>query len=102
MTKWPKDDKLMQFDVLVAAVCKALKVAYVLAPKAFGENIPWIGPSLPKSMAHICLPFNDLLTREQLEYEESQGRTILEIIIGIAIKLGIEQGRRIALKDNYD
>jgi len=100
MTKWPKDDKHMNFEDLTGPVYKAIKQVYKLTPKDYGERIKWTGPALPKSMEATCLSFEEALTKEQLKYdEEDQGRDPLKVLIGIAVQLGIEQGRRINKKD---
>lgn len=100
MTKWPKDDKRMSFEELTFPVYKAIRKAYKLSPKDYGDRINWTGPELPKSMGASCLTYDKLLTRENLEYsEQDQGRDPLEEIVGVAVQLGIEQGRRIIKED---
>jgi len=100
MTNWPKNDKHMSFENLTKPVWRAIRKAYKLTSKDYGESIKWTGPKLPKSMGATCLSYDELLTRENLEYsEQDQGRDPLEELIGIAVQLGIEQGRRLAKED---
>jgi len=100
MTNWPKNDKHMHFSELTEPVCRAIRKAYKLTSKDYGEGIKWTGPELPQSMRAGCLPYDELLTRKQLEYsEQDQGRDPLEEIVGIAIQLGMEQGRRLNKTD---
>ena len=100
MTSWPKDGKHIRFTKLTGPVYRAICDAYTLTKIDYGEGIKWTGPDLPESMAATSLPYNERLTREQLEYsEQDQGRDPLEEIIGIAVQLGMEQGRRLAKYD---
>jgi hypothetical protein len=47
-------------------------------------------------MGATYFTFDERVSAEQLRYDdEEQGRDPLEVIIGIAIQLGIEQGRRV-------
>ena len=100
MTNWPKNDKHMSFSKLTDPVYRAIRRAYTLTPNDYGESIKWTGPELPESMRATCFSYAEKLTREQLEYDEQdQGRDPLEVIVGIAVQLGIEQGRRLAKED---
>lgn len=100
MTKWPKNGRHMCFVKLTEPVYLAIREAYSLTLQEYGESIKWTGPELPQSMGATCLPYDELLTREQLEYDEQdQGRDPLEVIVGIAVQLGMEQGRRLAKED---
>ncbi len=100
MTNWPKDDKHVSFCKLTEPVCKAIRKAYKLTPRNYGDKIKWTGFVLPERIAATCLPYDEVLTREQLEYsEQDQGRDPLEEIVGIAVQLGIEQGRRLFKED---
>jgi len=101
MTSWPKDGTEMSFYELTAPVIDALKQVYDFEACRYPSvDVHWNGPELPKSMRATCLLYDERLTAESLRYdEEEQGRDPLEVIIGIAVQLGIEQGRRIHKKD---
>lgn len=101
MTNWTEDDKEINFEDLVKPVIYAIKQVYILDRRGHGIcDVKWVGPDLPKSMRATCPPYDKRLTAESLRYdEEEQGRDPLEVIIGIAVQLGIEQGRRIHKKD---
>ena len=89
---WPDDEGAATFSDLCDSVRDALEFAYDLKRKNAGKTIPWNG--LP-TMQEAGTDF--LLDSENLRYsEEDQGRDALDVIIGIAVQLGIEQGRRIS------
>jgi hypothetical protein len=86
--------KIYDFEELVAPVVKALKAAYGLRRKPLAD-IKWEGPELEQYC--YSMPPAERLTAENLRYsQEDQGRSALEEIIGIAVALGIQQGRNIA------
>lgn len=99
MTEWPEGNKPAKFS-LVEPIVKAIRKAYVIGRRATAD-ISWTGPSEIGWFAQGgCLSPAEALRAEQLRYdEEKQNRTALEVIVGIAIHLGIEQGRRLTLKD---
>ena len=93
--EWPKDGSSLSFSDLADAVRKALRAAYSIKRKDRKRNIKWTGPPQGESCAHCCLAPADALTAESLKYNlDDQGRDALDVIIGIAIQMGIEQGRR--------
>ena len=97
---WPDDGKVVDFEDLVEPVCEAIKEAYELVPRDYGERINWNGFALPKFCRATCFPYEEKLTREQLEYsEECQGRDPLREIVAIAVQLGAEQGQRMLMSD---
>lgn len=98
--EWDKDNKPASFEQLIEAVRDVVKQCYKLTRKNKDKDIKWKGPLLPESMRATCLDFEHNLTVERMKYNEyDQGRDAMDVIIGIAIQLGIEQGRRILRKD---
>lgn len=93
--QWPKSGTL-PFDDLSDAVLKAINELYTLKRKT-PKDIKWTGPPLEESiLTSVCIQPENVLTIDMLEYEENdQGRKPIEVLIGIAIQLGIEQGIRI-------
>jgi hypothetical protein len=93
MKQWPEDDKPADFTDLVDAIFAAVRFAYTIERKNEGENIPFTGPDAP---ATIFNPSgSECLKIEWLGASpEDQVRTPMEVIIGIAIRLGAEQERR--------
>ena len=98
---WPEGDEVADFESLVTPVIDALKQVYILDRRGHGGfDVKWSGPTLGRTERVTSLSFDNALTKENLEYSEhDQGRDPLTTIIGIAIQLGIEQGRRIHKKD---
>lgn len=60
------------------------------------KDVPWDGPDIGDHEKATCHSIPDNLKADYLaESKEDQGRDALDEIIGIALRLGIEQGRRI-------
>jgi hypothetical protein len=97
---WPKDNKTISFHDLAESVKKATKFCYKLTRKNRDEDVPWKGPPLPKCMQATCLSFEESLSAKGLAFNKNdQGRDAMDVIIGIAIQLGIEQGRRMVKEE---
>jgi hypothetical protein len=90
-------DEPYKFDDMADPVLKAIRFAYKLERRNKNKNVPWNGPRLGENMRANSPEFAERLRAGRLAYaEEDQGRDALEEIIGIALQVGIEQGRRIA------
>ena len=101
MKNWPEDDKPADFEDLVKPIKKALRFAYKMRRQNQDKDVPWAGPAKTGHEA-CCLPPKETLKAEQLKYSlEDQGRDALDEIIGIALRVGIEQGRRIVEGDSH-
>lgn len=95
MVDWPTDDRNLSFWELTNPVCAAIKKIYSLKRKNHGD-IEWTGPSTPEFLLSTSLTFEERLSKTMLDYDEhEQGRDPLEILVGIAVQLGMEQERRI-------
>lgn len=96
MTDWPKDGMPLDYQAIHDPIVKAIRFAYDLIRKNQNRSIPWKGPSIGRPEAATSLEARNRLSAEMLRYsEEDQGRDALDEIIGVAIQIGIEQGRRI-------
>lgn len=94
--KWPKDGKPADFSDLVEPVVKALRFCYSMRRKNQGIDVPWNGHNIGRDELVTCFDPLYALSAEMLTYDkEDQGREAVEVIVGIALQLGIEQGRRI-------
>jgi hypothetical protein len=99
MKEWPADEKPAYFEDITAPIIRAIKFAYALRRKNRGKSIPYNGLDIGKDSQATCLRAKEQLSAEQLAYSsDEQGRNALEEIIGLAVRLGIEQGRRITLE----
>jgi len=93
---WPDDNQPASFEKIADAVCDAIKFAYKLKRKNLDLDIPWKGPNIGKSERGTCLQPHEQLTAEYLNWvEQEQDRDALDEVVGLALRLGIEQGRRI-------
>ena len=93
MKDWPDDGSTLVFDDLVEA-CRSAFLAgarWHEQPSKTSKGIAWTGPDLTSGP-----PAEALLSAEWLT---DRRRTYLEVILGIAVTLGIEQGRRIERRD---
>ncbi len=87
------------FSDLADTVTSAIRFAYSLKRKNKGKSIPVVGLDSPGNAG--IGPGSHCLSAENLAYsDEDQGRDALEEIVGVAIRLGIEQGRRIEFEAN--
>lgn len=97
MKTWPDQSKTVQFTDLTDPICEAIRFAYDLKRKHQNKDIPYKGYDIGKVTG--CYQPDENLTQESLEYQdENQDRDALQVIVGIAVQLGIEQGRRQLLK----
>jgi hypothetical protein len=93
---WPADGSPHGFTVLSDALVKAVEFAYRLERQNKRRSIPWTGPERPIVDQACGGSIKWTLSAKQLAYsEEDQGRDALRELIGVAIGVGIEQGRRI-------
>jgi hypothetical protein len=100
MMEWPRDpNQCVSFtDItgpLVDSARRLLKVEWD------GKDVPYEGFPLGLEMQAGSFNPDEKLKAEQIRYDdEDQGRDPLEVMIGIAVQVGIEQGRRIDRQKN--
>ena len=88
------------FAELEVAVKAALLQAQGSSPP---EGITWTGPLLTTNdILTSCPNIDEQLTTEKLAEAQERGRDPVDVVIGIALQLGIEQGRRTAAKDKAE
>lgn len=94
--QWPPDDRPVNVEDLVEPICEAIRFAYTLQRQNVDQDIPYTGLDIGEDERANALRAHYQLTAKQLAYsEDDQGRDALTEIIGLAMPLGIEQGRRI-------
>ena len=99
---WPDDDKPIRFELLANEICKAIRFAYKIKRQNEDQDIPWRGPNIGPSDRVTCLSPHEQLSAEMLAWsKDDQGRDALDEIVGLALRLGIEQGRRI-FKESHE
>ena len=94
---WPEDETSpLELHELVQPLADAILSAYELNRKDRDRDIPWTGPEGGGAETIGVFGNAEALTAEQLRYDEDeQGRNALWVILGIAVRLGCEEGRRI-------
>ena len=96
MVKWPKDETTVMFNKIADPIKEAIEFAYDLTRQNKRKSIPWHGLDIGEAEKVSNLTPKERLKKTQLDHSlEDQGRDALDEIIGIAVQLGIEQGRRI-------
>ena len=98
---WPKDDKPVRFEELGWTITEAIRFAYRIDRINRDKDIPYDGLPIGKKERATCLEIEEALTSENLAYsEEDQGRDALVEIVDCAVRLGIEQGRRLYAEEH--
>ena len=98
--QWPDDGSPAHADDILSPLVEAINFAYSLERQNKGKDIPWNGLEIGEREQSTSLLNASALSGEELRYqEECQARTALLQILGIALRLGIEQGRRIHKKE---
>ncbi|MBK9069472.1 MAG: hypothetical protein IPL79_00465 [Myxococcales bacterium] len=101
--KWPRGGKPSTHAKLTKRVSTAIKGAYKLnrATQRSGAptDIAWKGPELGVQTAAIAGSAARQLTKDSLDYAAQRGREPIDVLTGIAVSLGIEQGERMVKSD---
>lgn len=97
MKEWPEGNEIATFGKIAEPLKAAILFGYKVTRKAKGKDVPYDGYGVGVLNANCSSP-EDALKAEGLEYSEERGRDLLDEIIGIAIQLGMEQGRRMTMK----
>jgi len=89
------------FSDISEALRKSVGFAYTLRRKNKGKDVPYEGPELTAGRVLACsFTVEEAFSEEQLRYDrEDQGRDAMEVILGKAIQLGMEQGWRMLMDD---
>lgn len=96
MIEWPADGSPASIEDLIAPIYAAITFAYELQRRNVDQDIPWAGPPIGEDERANALAAHDQLRAWSLDYSlNDQGRDALTEIIGLALRIGIEQGRRI-------
>jgi hypothetical protein len=99
MKDWPKDNAPATFTDITAPVLRAVRYAYDLHRVNIDKDVPWEGLDIGERSKACSFSPPEALAAGYLAYSmEEQDRSALEVIIGVAVQLGIEQGRRMALE----
>jgi hypothetical protein len=92
MTAWPTSNKPADFAGSVEPLARWFRLYQE------GRVETYDGLPLGAQEAAGSLQPVDALTQESLAYNlTNQGRDVIDVILGLAVQLGIEQGRRLLL-----
>lgn len=101
LKKWPKNNVPVSFDILADSICNSIRQAYELKRINSSIPIPYEGYELPDNQLITNSKIREQLKPENIAWlKEDQFMDELQILIGIALSLGIEQGRRVELCNN--
>jgi hypothetical protein len=95
MRKWPENDKPAVFEEIAIDICSAIRFAYKINRKNKNKDIPWSGVDIGRCSMNLS-PEEQFRAGSLANSLEEQGRDALTEIVGVALRLGIEQGRRIS------
>jgi len=119
MIEWPKDrNEIASFEDLTAPIVRALAIAigrrmvHIVGDGPNGSkfdcgncsaamtDIDYDGYNIGEDALACCHDPETRLKADNLRYEfEGQGRNPVDVIVSLAIQVGIEQGRRIERRD---
>lgn len=97
---WPENAReTVSFTKLSDPLVKATKHYYSLRRKNVGKDVDYKGYNVGNTTLVCSPPPDETLTADCLAYHKERDRDAAEVIIGIAIQIGIEQGQRLLEKD---
>ncbi len=101
--KWPRGGKPSTHAKLTKRVSTAITKAYKLKRttqrNGTPTNIAWKGPELGLLTRGLLGSAAHQLTKDSLDYAAARGREPIDVLTGIAVSLGIEQGQRMLKTD---
>jgi hypothetical protein len=96
MAQFPKNGAPMSFDKICDPLVTAMRTAFNLTRKNEGKDIPWRGPEFGAKDLTVNMPVREKLSSANMQEHDDDP---LEVIIAVAVLLGIEQGRRLATEE---
>jgi hypothetical protein len=102
MKEWPEGNEVAVFSEIADPLKEAILFGYRLTRRAKKKDVPYDG--YRAGVLNLdCMSPEAALKAESLKYiEENHGRDLLDEVIGIAIQLGMEQGRRMTMRQLND
>jgi hypothetical protein len=97
---WPEDEsEALPFEKITAPLRRLVREAYRLQRKNVGKALPYKGPGIGWRERACTSDVDWTLSAEGLAYHAERGRDAMDVILMVAVQLGIEQGRRISAPD---
>jgi len=96
--QWPKNDKPSDYDKIVRPLIRFGR--QILKDKNFRKVVKFTGYREGRH-TYVTCPDGDYWShpKHRKQCFEDQGRDQLETLLGIVFRAGIEQGRRLTIKD---
>lgn len=92
---WPENGAPADFEDLTSVMGETIEAGFDLTRRDPNVDLTWNGPSTPDFAGVTSPSFQERLTVESLlQSEQMYGRDPLDVIMGVGIQLGMEQGRR--------
>lgn len=99
LKEWPEDNTPVKFRDIVEPLYEAVLFAYEVKRKNKNKDIPYEGYELGEDELVTCISMKEGLSAEVLKWaRDSHGESALLRILSVAVQLGIEQGRRVAVQ----
>ena len=99
--QWPDNNGRVPFWEITGPICDSIRAAYKLERINEDKDVLYNGLDIGKDIPDLRP--DQKLTAENLRYDkEDQGRDALEVLIGIAVQLGSELGKRIEKRQMLD
>lgn len=101
--KWPKKKaEVVSIEDITEPLRKFLEETHTVTPKKLKTLPTWTGfpDTGPTGAACAHTKIAEILSPASLEHNKNQGRDLLDLIILIAVRMGLEQGRRYERYEN--
>lgn len=93
--RWPANDEPSSFYTILYPLRRAFDFGATWERKNADQDVPWTGLGIGKDLLVSDFDADEKLKAERIRYgAEEQDRDFVSTILGLAIQLGIEQGRR--------
>ena len=94
MQKWPDQWETVSYDDLIEPIKSIFTSGYYYSPKDH-SGFEYNGFNIGKNELRIVPNPKKRLTKDGLQEESKQGRTLVDTLFHITFLLGVEQGRRV-------
>lgn len=96
MKGWPADHEPVDFQSIVQPLVRAVKAGYSISRKTQVRAVPYDGLDIAEDHRVEFGSVAELLSAGSLSRLDRDGVSLLEVLVSVAVLLGMEQGRRLA------